>query len=492
MLVSAPERNDETSGPVIAIVFHRLLALTFLVAWWSLGRQVDVLIGRRGLLPLASYLDEVAPRVGLSFWDFPSIFWWGASDDVLRTGVWVGAFLALLALAGLRPRVCIALSTALYLSYATAARTFLSFQWDNLLLECGALAVFLPTDRPARWIHVLFRLLLFKLYWESGVAKWQSYLGDWQDGSAMTYYYETAPLPTWIAWFAHHLPPWWHHLESWLVLVLELLVPFGIFGPRHVRLTTVAIFTAFQIANASTANYGFFCYLSAALGLFLLADRDLVRTLPFLARLAPPVPATATPPRWLDWGRAVIAVAVTVSFLAVSVADAAINFSGSARAIRAIQPWQSLYAPWRLVNTYHLFGHITRERIEPQFETFDGHEWTEHDFSYKPGDLRRPPPFVAPHQPRVDFQLWFYGLGFQHGTPTYVAELLDRLCHDPTAVQPLFPTPLPSRPQAVRIVFWRYRFTSPAEHGSTGTWWTRERVALSSPLSCGSAAQSDP
>ena len=41
----------------------------------------------------------------------------------------------------------------------------------------------------------------------------------------MTYYYETAPLPTWLAFTAHHLPVWWHHLESRATLVLELVRP---------------------------------------------------------------------------------------------------------------------------------------------------------------------------------------------------------------------------------------------------------------------------
>ena len=108
---------------------------------------------------------------------------------------------------------------------------FLGFQWDNLLLECGLLAAFLPARRPAVSMHFLFRALLFKLYFESGIAKWQSPLHDWQDGSAMTFYYETAPLPTALAWYAHHLPRWWHQFESRATLVLELGVPFAAFRP---------------------------------------------------------------------------------------------------------------------------------------------------------------------------------------------------------------------------------------------------------------------
>ena len=168
---------------------------------------------------------------------------------MLVGGTVVGAALSVAALLGWRPRLCFAISTALYLSYATVSRDFLSFQWDNLLLECGLLAAFLPASRAAPLVHFLFRVVLFKLYFESGVAKWQSPLHDWKDGSAMTFYYETAPLPTWVAVAAHHLPVWWHHLESRAVLVLELVVPLFIFGPRPLRLAAAVTFACFRSAT---------------------------------------------------------------------------------------------------------------------------------------------------------------------------------------------------------------------------------------------------
>ena len=223
--------------------------------------------------------------------DLPTFAWWFHSDGALTAGIVLGVALSLGALFGVARRACFALSTLLYLSYVAVTRDFLSFQWDNLLIECGFLAAFLRTDAAAPVAHFLFRLVLFKLYFESGIAKWGSSLHDWHDGSAMTYYYETAPLPTWLAWSAHHLPVWWHHLESRATLVLELVVPFGIFGPRRMRLFTLAAFTLFQIANAATANYGFFCYLAVVLGVFLLDDADVVAARARLARGARFVPA---------------------------------------------------------------------------------------------------------------------------------------------------------------------------------------------------------
>ncbi|HEY4395237.1 MAG TPA: lipase maturation factor family protein, partial [Polyangia bacterium] len=208
------------SGPSVAALFNRLFALVSLVAWLSLGSQVRVLLGSRGLLPVTAFMDAVRAEGGVSFFDLPTLFWRFHSDGLLVAGTIAGALLAAAALGGLWPRLCFALSTALYLSYAVVSRDFLSFQWDNLLLECGLLAVFLPTGRKAPLVHFLFRVLLFKLYFESGLAKWQSPVGDWRDGSAMTYYYETAPLPTFLAFTAHHLPVWWHHLESRATLAL--------------------------------------------------------------------------------------------------------------------------------------------------------------------------------------------------------------------------------------------------------------------------------
>ncbi|HEX3905264.1 MAG TPA: lipase maturation factor family protein [Polyangia bacterium] len=501
------------SGAAVGALGSRLCALISLAAWLSLGSQVRVLIGSRGLLPVGEFMDAVRADGRVSPFELPTLLWRFHSDGVLVGGTIVGAALALAALFGLWPRLCFALSTALYLSYATVSRDFLSFQWDNLLLECGLLAALLPTTRPAPLVHFLFRVVLFKLYFESGIAKWQSDLGDWQDGSAMTYYYQTAPLPTWLAFTAYHLPVWWHHLESRATLLLELGVPFLIFGPRRARLFAAFVFSFFQICNAATANYGFFCYLAAALSVFLLDDVDVARAGAQAARLVPsavrrgvtrllafrvrrvsaqaeenPPPTPVTKARWI--GRAGAAL-----FLLVSLTDALYAFTEPGRALGVVAPLFELNRRFRLVNSYHLFASITRERIEPELQTLaagtdaaraddESAPWTPQYFWHKPGDPRRAPDFVAPHQPRVDFQLWFYGLAFRRREPAYVSTLVERMCEDPAAVQPLFRQPLPPHPAAVRLVYWRYEFASRAERRETGVWWQRARVAMSRAVPC--------
>jgi hypothetical protein len=472
----------------------------------------------------------------VSFSDFPSFLRFYPSDAALTNGIWAGVALALSAFFGIVPRIALGLSTLLYLSYTVAARDFLSFQWDNLLLECGALSVLLPTNRRAPFVHFLLRVALFKLYFESGIAKYQSYIHDWQDGSAMAYYYETAPIPTWLAWYAHHLPAFWHKLESWATLGFEIVCPVLIFFPRTGRLFAFSVFTMFQVVNIATANYGFFSYLALVLGVFLLDDDNLHRARRFVVfrtlalvrradrgrvvrrlrarfrlthrlvrkanagartRLGTPFEtllarARPTARRFLApepgspiaRARTVVAAIPIALYVGVSAEEATENFWHGGPRSEILATVVHAVAPFRIVNTYHLFGSITRERIEPTFETSSSGEWTEHDFHFKPGNVRRPPPIVAPHQPRVDFLLWFYGLSHERGMPRYVQTLLLRMCMQPEAVASLFVRPLPENPVAARVSFYSYRFTNAEERRETKAYWKREKVGAPRGIRC--------
>ena len=449
-----------------------LLALVSLVAWVSLGVQVRRLIGSHGLLPLADYIES-AREAGVARWArLPTVFLWTQSDGALVGGIGVGVGLSLLALVGIGRRLCFALLGALYLSYAVAGRAFLGFQWDNLLLESCLLATFLPTTRPSPVAHFLFRALLFKLYFESGLAKWQSPLGDpsWRDGSAgMTHYYgRTAPLPAALAYRAHHLPVWWHHLESRATLrsrgtrrpVRDLRPPargasrrrerpHGVLPARqrrhHGELRLLPATSAAAAARGSPAR-----------------RRGSRACWPLRPCRAPQTPAVPTSADTRAFDRAAAGAGVA-AYLALSLAEAAFVFGGGDEPSAALTALASPLVEeraetLRLVNTYHLVAAITRERIEPEFQTLDDDAWRAQDLVYKPGAPERAPRFVAPHQPRLDFQLWFHGLAYQRGQPPYVHMLLERMCEDAAAVRPLFRDPLPQHPRAVRVVYWQYHF----------------------------------
>ena len=77
-------------------------------------------------------------------WKLPTIFWWAQSDFALLSIAWGGVALAAIATLA-RPfsvwqRGIFAILYVYYLSIVGAGQTFMSFQWDLLLLETGFLA----------------------------------------------------------------------------------------------------------------------------------------------------------------------------------------------------------------------------------------------------------------------------------------------------------------------------------------------------------------
>ena len=364
----------------------------------------------------------------------------------------------------------------LYLSFVTVGQDFLAFQWDNLLLETAVCALFVapgslrPRAAPPPHPLAVFLMLwlVFRIHVESGAAK--LLLGDptWRDLTAMATYYETAPLPTWIGWWAHQMPLWAHRACGVFVYGVELGLPLLIWGPRRLRAAAFAGMVAMQVAVLATANYGFFNYLSIALALWVLDDGHFGRA------AVPHEP----PPRSF-----VLAIAVPV-LVALSVVEFLPFLHPPAGLERHLLPVRRALAPFRSVNSYHLFAHMTLVRREAVIEgSADGATWLAYEFRYKPGDPARPPPFVAPHQPRVDFQLWFLLLGPRAGA-RYFEALLARLLTAPEVVAPLFARdPFPATPpRFVRVAIYRYRFTDVATRRATGAWWQRELEGRSRPL----------
>ena len=150
---------------------------------------------------------------------------------------------------------------------------------------------------------------------------------------------------------------------------------------------------------------------------------------------------------------------------------------------RALRPVRAALDEVRTINAYHLFAQMTLVRREAVIEgSNDGTDWRAYELHYQPGDVDRAPPFVAPHQPRVDFQMWFLLLGGR--LAPWFHTLLDRLQHDPAVVAPLFArNPFPDAPpRLVRIAVYRYRFTDAATRARTGAWWTRELLGTSQPV----------
>src|SRR5262249_14122048 len=93
------------------------------------------------------------------------------------------------------------------------------------------------------------------------------------------------------------------------------------------------------------------------------------------------------------------------------------------------------FEPFHLVNSYGLFSVMTTERPEIIIEgSGDGARWVAYEFKWNPGDPKRAPRFVAPHHPRLDWQMWFAALGFAGGNPWFIRFLLRLLEGSPAVL----------------------------------------------------------
>ena len=389
-----------------------------------------------------------------------------------------------------------------FLSFVAAAGDFSGYQSDGMLLEAGFIALFFAppgfrpgwgeTHPPSRASLFLLQWEWFRIYFESGVVKLASGDPQWRNWTAMDQYYQNGPLPTWIGYYAQHLPHWFHASTVFVTFAVELGIVWMMFLPRRWRLICFVIVTALQAGIILTANYTFLNYLVLSLGILLLDDGYLVRVLPrrwrgqvrssgshcgcaastassarsssllcrlSTARLRPAAALTLTPRKHFSaWKLALTSVILSWIFYAGTVQLLWMLFP------RFPLPTAPVAAldPFRIANRYGLFAVMTRGRYEIEFQgSNDGQNWTPYPFRYKPQDPSKAPGIYAPYQPRFDWNLWFASLGNWREN-SIVPSTEERLLSNSHDVLQLFAgNPFADAPpKQVRAVLWQYWFTS--------------------------------
>lgn len=489
--------------------FLRLLGLVYLVAFASLWMQVEGLVGSQGILPATEHMERVSTWLEAQdrgYLAFPTICWLSTDDGFLKLLCAGGALVALVAVLFPLSAPLWFLLWGAYLSLVLICQDFLSFQWDILLLETGFLAIFLAPMRlvpgrmqmyrPSPLARWLCYWLLFRLLLASGLVKLTWDDPTWWNLSALQFHYETQCLPPWTAWYFHQLPAWFQQASVAGTYFIECVLGFFVFFPRRLRLLAGLVQIAFQGAIIVSGNYCFFNYLTIALCLLVVDDtawkavRSWFKKRPwFKTQIEPsrvePVEAEVAPRKVLrPWPRWVVGPVAAGIFLASIPV-----FVGGLHPDREEWPAPTnsvlrVLRPFHLVNSYGLFRDMTTERPEIILEgSNDGKKWKPYEFMYKPGDLSRRPAFVAPHQPRLDWQMWFAALRGNWRNVYWFRGLCRRLLEGSEPVLGLLAVnPFPEKPpRYLRAILYNYNFTTPAERKKSGNWWKRERKGLYMP-----------
>ena len=491
--------------------FLRALGTIYLIAFVSLWVQVNGLVGSDGMSPANQFLPAVRAQIGPDAYALlPTLCWFGQSDAFLYFLCGSGVLFSLLLIFGIAPAISLVALFALYLSLTIAGQIFFNFQWDVLLLEAGFLSIFFAPwrlwprrfsveavvpaannfhpagDMPATALATpsrqqeppvsraglfLLKLLLFKLMLMSGVVKLTSGDPSWWNLTALDYHYWSQPLPTVFGWLADKSPEWFKHFSVAFCLVIEIVAPFFIWAPRRLRLGAAGLMIFLQVGIGLTGNYCFFNLLTIALCLLLIDDSATGMS---LRGVRGQRGALFVPDRLGAWG----AVAVFILTFPINAWLIFSAFKPLARPPRALANVYERLEAFRIVNGYGLFRVMTKDRCEIVLEgSTDGIDWLPYEFKWKPGDVKRAPGWCAPHQPRLDWQMWFAALETPQENRWLIA-LVFRLLQGSRDVSGLLSrNPFPDKPpRYIRAMFYRYRFTTVDERHQIGAWWKREEL----------------
>jgi hypothetical protein len=489
-------------------LFLRALGAIYFSAFFSLLFQVQGLIGPQGILPAGEYLQLVHRQIGArGYWFAPTLLWWSSSAAALNTMCWIGVVASLLVVFNLWPRLSLGVCWLVFLSFVAGLQDFSSYQSDAMLLEAGFIALFFAppgirpglgaASPPSRASAFLLLWEWFRIYFESGLVKIASGDPTWRNLHAMDEYYQNGPLPTWVGWYAQHLPQGFHAFTAGATLAIEWGVVLLAFLPRRFRLLCFFIVTPFEFGIIASANYCFLNYLVLWLGVLLLDDEFLTRVWRYarLRRLAdvealdaslaetsalklPPSPARrlatlAVPAICLSW----------VFYGTLAWLFQPLSYVLHVPALRLPAEPARLIAPLQVANRYGLFARMTWARYEIEFQgSDDGEHWIPYPFRFKPQELERAPLIYAPYHPRFEWNLWFAMLGTL-SEASWVTSVEVRLLEASPPVLALFAgNPFAAPPPAcVRAVIYQYWFADLETKRRTGLWWRREYLGRFGP-----------
>ena len=446
-------------------LFFALLGFTAVVAVGSFWAQLPGLVGRNGIAPAGQYADALRRARDVGFFDVPTLAWLSSGDWLLHVLCALGVLSGLAMIVNVAPRAASAVLWASWLSLTQVCHPFLDFQWDMLLVETAFFAFFYaspgvrPDERsePNALARFLMAWLACKVTLESGIVKLASGDPSWRDLSALTFHWWTQPLPTWSSHLFAGLPNAVQKLLCAGVFVLELPIPLLALGSRRARLVSALGLALLQAVLFAAGNYSYYSVLTFALAVPLLDDAFLKRLLP--AWLFPPEAVPMA--RMNRWGRlvAVLVVALGVGMFL-------------RRSFSFAQPVLERVAAFHTVNAYGAFAWMTKTRPEIVIEgTADGETWRAYEFPFKPGRLDRRPEFIAPLQPRLDWQMWFAALGECSESPWILSLQRHLLLGTPEVLALLEENPFSAGPpKVIRTRVFEYRFAPWSERG---TWWTR-------------------
>lgn len=484
----------------------RAVGLVYVIIFTGIIGESAALVGPNGLAPMAgliAQLREAHDSLLVAVIKAPTLFWLNASPAMVIAVQWLGLAAAVALVLNLWPRMALFVCWLSLLSFARGWIVFSEPQVDWLMLEVALLCIpFAPAglrpglgEKSPPWPIAVFmvRWLLFRVMFESGLAKLMSGDAHWRDFTALDILYETAPCPTFFGYLDHHLPHAWH-VGEWIVTFLaEIAAPLAaVFLGRRGRWFAFWAWLALQAGIQATCNFGWLNTASIGLGLLLFDDQMLagaarrLRLNRLSAFLAERADRQVVPPRAVAWRRYALATALWVHFyLSIIVFWDVTQYPRPAVLDAVAKPLKFAFDGLGSVNAFKLYSRFDPFHCVAEFvgSNDGGQTWRPYEFRVFPQRLDRIPPWIAPRFPRFEATLQILVATRSEPSALYAVIAGHLLNGNPEVLRLFAANPFPDRPpHMIRMPGYQYKFTDRATYRQTGNFWHREYLGEYMPM----------
>lgn len=456
-----------------------LLYLNAFVIFWNQGVG---LLGSRGLAPLANFLPAVLEHFGgapRAWMNLPTLFFLNSSDLMIQAVAALGIVLSVPLILGFANFPLLLSLWMLQISIVHAGQIFWSFGWETQLLEFTFLSIFLcplwnprldRPESPPKKIAIYFqRWMLFRLMLGAGLIKLR---GDpcWQDLSCTLFHYETQPNPHFLSWYWHQLPIPFHQGEVVFNHLVEVVLPFAVFGPTWVRRVAGVWMMVFQVSLILSGNLAWLNWLTLLMVLPCFDDQFLLSFTKW------PTALLSSGFRWSELRALPPSRLTQITLGLFLVVGLWLSWEPAKNLFAQQQKMNASFNSLHLINSYGAFGSISKVRNEIIISGTDSVElgphtiWKEYEFKCKPGHPSKRPCWITPYHLHLDWQMWFSAME-EKISEQWLGTLALRLLEgEKTVTHLLAENPFADHPpRHLKMDLYRYEFVTPNDPN----WWKR-------------------
>ncbi|VUZ93988.1 lipase maturation factor, putative [Plasmodium vivax] len=483
--------------------------LLYLVSFFSLHSQVELLIGLQGgILPIDKFLREVKKKLRsidlflvhhvvrcvYQFWKFVI-----RRRIKVKTFCKVGVFLSianfLIQENVQNDFVRITFSSfffvslfILHLCFKIGMRDFMVFQCDLLMNELGFLLIFLCLSDSHHLRHsntlviCALRLVAFKILFGSAVHKLVYNSPQWLHLEACQNLFFCQPAPSILSHIANCT--FNKKIICFLVLTSELLLSWLIFCSSILRLIFFTLFVTIHITCYIICNYIFFSYL--CLILFLSSLDDSILNLFFHPGEIPVLHENGAPPNTVTFLLVGCVNLVILLFYALIVLINLVPFveQWNVDDLKCFHLCYHIFYelfPLNICNSYAMLTYTRTHReeiiIEELHKIGKKFQWKSLNFGYKAGDLNEIGPILWwGHVPRLEWKFYFFAdqirnEKYERGRyPLYVCSFLKKLCSREGQLASLFEGDQMRRvPYFLRLTSYDYKMSMTVKSRQCGS-----------------------